>query len=240
MQTSSPHSRVNYSFEFHTLYYPNTPSSLSNAHKSVMSHFEIPVQYTVETINHGIWMNKILDETTSDFICFFDADCVPITLQGFQDSIQKALQLQTFIGIAQASNHKQGFENHIFAAPGFLIVKKEIYENFGKPNMMGTHRSDAAQELSHLSDERNIPYGLIYPTHYEFGPKENQGNPWRLGNYGYFGIGTIYDNICYHLYQGRMQQNIQLFQKRCNQIIQGEFTSEGMNPCKKESHHEEK
>jgi glycosyltransferase involved in cell wall biosynthesis len=234
MQTLLTYSQNNYLFEFHTLYYPKTSEKMVNSHKKVMNHFNIPINYTSERVNHGIWMNRVLDSSKSDFVCFFDADCIPIKGEEIQKSIEKAVKLQSFIGIAQASNHKKGFENHIFAAPGFLIIKREIYEQFKKPNMMGTHRSDAAQELSHIADENNIEYGLIYPTHYEKGPQENEGKPWRLGNYGYFGIGTVYGNVCYHLYQGRLEQNINLFEKRCEEIINAEFSTEGMNKSRKE------
>jgi hypothetical protein len=235
MQTYLKHLQNNQSIEFHTLYYPNMSKIMVNAHKKVMNHFEIPINYTNERINHGIWLGRTLERSTADFVCFFDTDCVPIGQEGLQNSINEALNLQTFIGIAQSSNHIKGFTNHIFAAPGFLIVKREIYEEFGKPNMMGTPRSDAAQELSHIADERNVQYGLIYPTHYEQGPRENGGNPWRLGNYGHFGIGTTYGNVCYHLYQGRFEHNINLFEKRCNEIINNEFSTENMNPCKSDN-----
>jgi len=234
MQTSLNPSHPNYSIAFHTLYYPNMSEKMVNSHKKVMAHFEIPVNYTNERVNHGTWLGRVLERSNSDFVCFFDTDCVPITIEGLQNSIKEAINLQTFVGIAQASNHIHGFTHHIFAAPGFLIVKREIYEQFGKPNMMGTPRSDAAQELSHIADEKNIKYGLIYPTHYEHGPKETGGKPWNLGNYGVYGIGTTYGNVCYHLYQGRFEHNVTLFEKRCEEIINNEFSTDGMHPCKNE------
>ena len=44
---------------------------------------------------------------------------------------------------------------------------------------------------------------------------------------GYFGIGTIFDNSIYHLYQGRYNTNVELFEKRCQEIIDGTFNLEG-------------
>jgi hypothetical protein len=199
----------------------------------VMKHFEIPINYTVSRINHGNWIGNVLMSSKSEYLAFFDSDCVPINPISLENEINKTFELESFVGIAQASNHKQDFKHHIFAAPGFLIIKRSIYDEFNRPNLTENYRSDIAQELSHIADERDIPYGLIYPTFYEKGPAEMKGGPWNLGNYGYYGIGTTYGDICYHLYQGRFNDNIELFEKRCTEIINGEFSTSNMIKSKK-------
>ena len=57
---------------------------------------------------------------------------------------------------------------------------------------------------------------------------------WRLSNYGYYGIGTLYDNKIYHLFESRWGDHIELFEKRCNQIIEGTFDTSNMYDSKEE------
>ena len=66
----------------------------------------------------------------------------------------------------------------------------------------------------------------MYPTHFERSPIEGL---WALSNYGYYGIGTHFVGGIYHLYQGRYNTNIELFEKRCQDVIDGTFTTDGMH-----------
>ena len=95
----------------------------------------------------------------------------------------------------------------------------------GKPSFVENSRSDVAQEVSYVAEDMMVPYKSLYPTHFEREPVEGV---WRLGNYGYYGIGTVFANSVYHLFQGRYQQNADLYKIRCQQIVDGTFTTEGM------------
>ena len=64
------------------------------------------------------------------------------------------------------------------------------------------------------------------PTYFEKGSSEGV---WPLGSLGYYGIGTVFDNSIYHLYQSRMAENIELFVSRCKQVIDNTFTTEGFH-----------
>ena len=61
------------------------------------------------------------------------------------------------------------------------------------------------------------------PTYFE---KPSPEGIWPLSNLGYYGIGTVFDNSIYHLYQSRMAENIEMFVKRCDQVIKGNLTME--------------
>lgn len=215
--------------EFHTLHFNHPNNKQLSAHQKVMNHFGIHVNYDTNPRNHGDWLDFQMKNTKTEFVGFFDSDCVPITKEGFEESLKKVEKTGTFIGIAQASNHIKGHQNHIFAAPGFFVMSKDIYDTMNQPRLAGTQRSDAAQEATHVADEMGIKYDIIYPTHYEEGPAEMRGKPWNLGEYGYFGIGTVYGNVAYHLYQGRMRRHIDLFEKRCNEIVDGTFSTDNMH-----------
>ena len=77
-----------------------------------------------------------------------------------------------------------------------------------------------AEEVSYIAEDFGVRYRCLYPSTFEREPVEGV---WPLGNYGYYGVGTTFDNTVYHLYQGRMGNNIQLFVDRCKEIVDGTF-----------------
>ena len=64
--------------EFNTLYWDNTPIEQVTAHKQVTSHFNLPVNYYEENTPHGLWMDRVMRQSKSDIVVFFDSDCVQI------------------------------------------------------------------------------------------------------------------------------------------------------------------
>ena len=60
------------------------------------------------------------------------------------------------------------------------------------------------------------------PTYFYQEPEEGL---WPLSNLGYYGIGTVFDDSIFHLYQSRMAQNIELFVSVCNQVIDSSFST---------------
>ena len=43
-----------------------------------------------------------------------------------------------------------------------------------------------------------------------------------------YGIGTYYEGGVYHLFESRLNENTKIFEKRCEQILNDTFTTEGM------------
>lgn len=214
----------------HSLHWNNVDRRIVDAHAKVMKKFDIPVNYTSANIPHGQWMNKICREMNSDVFVFFDADCVPLDREIVDESVKYAIKNDTFIGIAQASNHIPPF-NHIFAAPAFFVITKSCYNSLGNPSFSENSRSDVAEEVSHIADSARKRYRCLYPTRFDGVPMEGV---WRLSNYGYFGIGTLFADRIYHLYQGRFNKNIELFMKRCDQVVAGKFDMSEMHDSLKE------
>jgi hypothetical protein len=66
------------------------------------------------------------------------------------------------------------------------------------------------------------------PTHYE---KPSKEGIWNLGPLGQYGIGTVFSDTVYHLYQGRYNDNVELFVKRCNEVIAGTFSTVKFKQC---------
>ena len=54
---------------------------------------------------------------------------------------------------------------------------------------------------------------------------------WRLGNYGTYGIGSVFAERVFHLYQGRFADNVDLFVQVCSSIRNGSFSTAGYRSC---------
>lgn len=208
---------------FHTLYWDNA-GALIDSHKKVMDYFKIPINYdNIDKCPHGLWMDEVMKQVNSDIKVFFDSDCVPINTDIINNAIEYVRKNDSFIGIAQASNHIPP-KSHIYAAPAFYVISQNCYNRIGT-SFIETQRSDVGEEISYNAERIGQRYRVLYPTHFEREPIEGV---WRLGNYGVYGVGTVFANSLYHLYQGRMGSNLELFAQRCNDIIDGTFSTSGM------------
>jgi hypothetical protein len=208
-----------------SLYWDNG-KSLYELNKKVTDHFELNVNYhNLNNIRHGHWMDNIMHNCNSEVIGFFDVDCIPTNRDIVEKSISYVVENNSFIGIAQASNHIPPC-SHIFAAPAFFFITKDCYMNrLNKPSFLENERSDVAEEVSYVAEEKNVKYRCFYPTHFE---RPSTEGVWDLSNYGKFAIGTHFNGGIYHLYQGRFANNVALFNERCNQIISGNFSTQNM------------
>jgi hypothetical protein len=208
----------------HTLYWENSDPDIVDSHKKVINHFNLPVEYHVKTARHGHWMQEVLNEETSDVVGFCDIDCIPLRSSTFTETIKICAAHKSICGIAQATNHIPPM-SHIFCGPGYFFIWRKLYEALGRPPMMETQRSDVCEEICYQAEAKGIRYQTFFPTHFEREPVEGV---WRLHNLGIYGVGTTYGDKVYHLFQGRMKENAQLFKKRCDQVVDGTFSTEGM------------
>ena len=220
----------------HSMYWENANSDIVNSHKQVYEHFNIPVNYSVGQYNHGEWMTHIMKTTTQDVVVFCDIDCVPIERKILTEGIEYAISVDGFIGPAQASNHYSApINKHIFASPAFFIITKSAYERMGSPSFASVEgRSDVGQEVSRIADHRDdITYKCWYPTKYNSAARTlNPKGYDNLGNYGRYGICTVYDNNkLLHLYESRFAANATLFKSICKDIIAGNFNTSSYTSC---------
>lgn len=216
--------------QIHSLHWDNVDSRLVSGQKKVFDKFGLSINYTKGNYPHGAWMDHICQHSEADVFIFFDADCIPLNRKVIDESIEYVLRNDSFVGLAQASNHIPPY-SHVFAAPSFFVITKSCYEKLGSPSFSETKRSDVAQELSYIAEERRKRYRCLYPTKFDGVPLEGV---WRLSNYGYYGIGTLFGDSIYHLYQGRFNYNVDLFCKRCEQVICDRFDTTEMYDSLKE------
>lgn len=209
--------------QFYSLYHDNIPGSMVAAHKAVTDKFEIPTRYVNRTTDHGSWLNEIMLTTSDDMVGFFDIDCVPLSKEKVEECILYAKTHNTFIGNAQASNHIPP-KSHIFAGPAFFIITMDCWEKLERPTFQQGPNWDVAQMVSYVAESKGKRYRCLYPDCFESEPAEGV---WPLSNYGIYGVGTVFENTAYHVFQSRFPMNRQLFVKRCQEIVDGTFSTNG-------------
>jgi hypothetical protein len=213
--------------EIHSLSWPNADPRLAESQAAVFSRFCLPIRQHCLRLDHGTWIDLILEQSSSDVLLFVDNDCVPIRPEAVFEAVHFAYSAESFLGLAQASNHI-GSGNHVFAAPSFLAVSRSAWVRLGRPSCCPNARADVAEELSWRAEESNLVYRAWYPTHYHHASSDG---PWRLGHYGYFGIGSVYADRVVHLYQGRLSDHVDLFVDICSRILADSFTLDGYQSC---------
>lgn len=207
-----------------TFYCDNYNDIIIKNHKLVMEKFDIDINYHKITTRHGMFMDHICRNIDADVFVFFDPDCVPLTRSIYEDSLKYIIKYNTFLGAAQVSNHISPYV-HVFAAPCFFMITKDCYESLGSPSFLETPRSDVAEEVSYVAETKNKKYKCIYPTRYESIPN---GSVYRCSNYGDYGIGTLFGDKIYHLFESRFDKYTDLYTSRCNQILNDEFDKSTM------------
>lgn len=218
--------------EIYTLAWPNTDKRMLEAHTNVCKHLGLDVAYSIEQTPHGAWMDRIMDSSTANVVGFLDIDCVPTNRAVVDNAVAWAMVNQSFVGIAQASNHIWP-KSHIFAAPAFFFMWKDTWRELRQPTFSETEQSDVAENVCYAAEMAGIRYKTLYPTHWTTPPDEGV---WRLHTYGLYGIGTHFEEGVYHLFQGRMEQNVQMFVNRCDDILANRFTTDAMIDSRHDYH----
>lgn len=88
-------------------------------------------------------------------------------------------------------------------------------------------KADVAENLCYIAEQKGVRYRSLFPTCFE---KEPQEGVWPLSSYGHYGIGTVFSDSVYHLFQSRLQSNIELFIKRCEDVLKNEFNTSNFIP----------
>jgi len=206
-------------FELHCLYWDNANPEMVQLHRDCLSYLGVELTYTNKTVGHGLWLDRLargrLDDL--DAIGFIDIDCLPHSAAAVAAAFDHAIAAGSFIGLAQAANHITP-PLPVYAAPAFLVISRDAFRKLGRPNLRSRGRLDVAQDLSRTADARGFPYRVLYPIGFNRSP---EGGPWRLGNYGWYGIGTEYNGGFFHLFESRFTTSLDLFRAKAEAIMAG-------------------
>lgn len=195
----------------HVLAWDNVDDRIIEAQRSVLAHFNIDYTLHRKNVDHGAWMDDIMSTSSDGVVGFLDVDCVPMNNQIVGAAQTYCEKNNSFIGIAQVSNHIPP-ASHIYAAPAFFFINAQCWHDLDKPTFRATPNSDVAENVSYAAEAKGLPYRALYPV-------KCKEPMWRLGNYGMYGIGTEFIGGIYHLYQSRMSENIKLFERTCEEIV---------------------
>ena len=209
--------------EIHSLYWDNFNRDMLVAHRKVMERFEVPVRYHERTVPHDVWCDEVARASTADVLGFIEPDLIPLNAGVVPEALAFVRENDTLLGCAQVSNQFYP-PTHVYASPAFFFITRSCYLRLGQPSFRVNARADAGQEVSYAADRRGVRYRTLYPTHYERDP---DGGVWPLGNYGWFGVGTVFAGRVYHLFQSRLGANVDLFTQRCAEVVEGTFSTEG-------------
>lgn len=204
-----------------TLYWENANDEIVDAHKTVMKKFDLPVNYTKQNIHHGQWIDQVIStDNESDIFIFMDADCIPLRREYVDEAIKHCAN-GYMVGNAQVTNCIKA-KHDLFCAPSFLVISRPYFERIGKPSALNNKRSDIAQEFTRAAVENELRLKMNFPTSFQSVPS---GGIWRLSGFGYYGIGTIFDEKIYHLFQTRFKQNVELFKHTSECVLKGDLES---------------
>lgn len=211
-----------------TFYYPGSNERFVQAHKDVMKHFNIPVNYLEKQIQHAEFMEETIRSSDADVVGFLDIDCIPLTKNSISDLVKYVATNKSIAGNVQATNHYYPM-SHLFIAPSCFFIWKDLYKALSSPTFYATNQTDVAQYVCMVAEQHGVRSKALYPTHFEDEPEEGV---WWLHNYGLYGVGTVFDGKFYHLFQSRFEKNVDMFIKRCKQVIEGNFSTDGMHDSK--------
>ncbi len=174
-----------------------------------------------QCIDYGL--NVLFFERGYDNVLILDIDCIPLSKYALLYSFYKAMGGH-LIGDVQRSLHLQNNE-HLFVGSSCLCINKEVYNQIGRPSAACTNRGDICEEFSYIFEETNRPIELYVPQSFEAAPYERPS--WPLsGDLKHYGIGTTFEHrethepMFYHLFESRLNQNVELFVKKCEAVLQ--------------------
>ena len=214
--------------KFHTLAWPNVAQRMLESHGDVVQHWGLDVEYTRERVPHGQWMDGICADVFNSgekVACFLEIDAVP-TVKGLAEKAYAwVVENRGLLGIAQSANHLN--PSHIYAGPAFYMIHRDAWDKLGI-SFSETVQTDVGQNVSLYAEGQRIPIRVLYPSHYLFPP---DGERWDLGNYGRYGRGTFYRAGLFHLFQGRMNNAVNVFADICEKIVDNKLTTKGWHEC---------
>lgn len=197
-----------------SLHWDNIDDRLVRYQKRMFDHFAIPMkQHRIDGLDHGEWMDWVLSYYDLDAVLFADIDCVPLTQDVVRQSLDKAVNGILF-GAMGCANHLD--PNRVFAAPFWCAINRHQWIGVNRPSAKASRVCDVGQNWTDTFGARGQKIELLSISDCEQ-PKWNMpGVPMA------FGVGTTYGDAVYHLFESRLDQNVETFVRKCEAtLLQG-------------------
>ncbi|PUZ24643.1 hypothetical protein GA0116948_105284 [Chitinophaga costaii] len=186
---------------------------------------DIPVYQRSVSEKFGLSVNQVMDAamtptdflndicrrvTDTDYLIFFDIDCIPTKRMWLNKLITDLLEPHTIVGCAQTAHHLQDVCN-LYVSPFFYAISTAYLKELHYPDLHPTDQVAAAQNLT---EQVRLQQGTVrfwWPTHVEE-PK------WKLHHPSHkvYGLGTTYDDMVYHAFEWK---NGRAFVQKCKAIL---------------------
>jgi len=191
----------------------NIQDEVCELQRAVFAKFNLPVLQVKVNSNHGDFLTEVAKDCSSEYIIFFDVDCIPLVPNLYDIILDELKGNDCIIGIEQMCNCNP--YNHIYAGPACLAFPTALFKKLGCPSLMQQgDRSDVGEELTWLCEENNFQVKLFRASSSEI-PK------WKLTDDRDFGIGTTYsyNNIEVLYHQFEIRKSSDNFIKKCKSIL---------------------
>lgn len=198
-----------------SLHNGNISSELIAMQKAMMDKFNIPIEQIQTDLSHEAAIDEFLKEETWDLLVLFDIDCIPLKWnEGYICNIGlESFDIRLF-GAPQRANHIPNSKDYV--APGFMVLRKDIYEAIGKPSFAPTHRGDCAEEISYRCRDKGIPIEYLNVIHVD-------QQLWSLEDGTLFGYGTTFGNLFIevnHAFESRANHfSTSNFIQKCKEVL---------------------
>ena len=183
--------------------------------KLVFDKFSISIKQIISDDNHPTILEKIICDSTEDYLIFFDIDCIPLDRIFFEKISNDIKSDCTLSGVIQCANHIDKYRTYVGAS--FVGFSKVLYTACGNPSMFNWDEGDVMQrftdECEKLKEELMVNVKYWFPT--------NSGdNCWNIEKYNMkYGHGTIYDDIIYHQFEIRNELQHDGFIRKCKEVL---------------------
>lgn len=187
----------------------NLSKDLLRYQAKVFRKFNLPLEQIQTPLAHGAAIDKFLHLETWDRIILFDADCIVLKWdKQFIDSLGFEL-----FGAVQRASHIPNSKDYV--APCFMILRKDVWEQAGKPSFI-PNKSDCAADVTYACIENNIPVNYLNIL-------EVERAEWKLEDGRMFGFGSTYGNQfieIYHAFESNAQHHsTSNFIKKCQRVL---------------------
>jgi hypothetical protein len=203
-----------------SFYMDNIPRPLVAAQDAVVRRF-LPESWSFLQIHAARRRSKAIDDlceavdqflrsTEYETVLLLDIDCIPLNA-GALEVLAADARPDQLVGCAQRANHIRDGK-HLYAGPFCCGIDMRLYRAVGRPSFAATACGDVGEQLTYACEAAGKSIKLLWPVAVE-------KRRWKLTDNLYFGIGTNYQTLFWHLFESRFARNRSRFLRKCRSVL---------------------